>query len=68
MLISSIFLVQNSFYASQLLRTATQDNVRSVTEILATDIRMVADSGVIVATDTQLVVRSPMLLAVVCGS
>lgn len=68
MLISSIFLVQNSFYAGQLLRTATQDNVRSVTEILATDIRMVADSGVIVATDTQLVIRSPMLLAVVCGS
>jgi hypothetical protein len=68
MLVSSVFLVQNNFYASQLLRTATQDNARSVTELLSADIRMVADSGVIVANESQLVIRSPMLLAVVCGS
>lgn len=66
-LISSVFLVQTDFYGTQLQRTAAQDNARSVTELISTELRTVMGGGFVVAEDTLLVVRSPISLSVVCA-
>jgi len=67
-LISSVFLVQTDFYGTQLQRTAAQDNARSVTELISTELRTVMAGGIVVANGDQLVVRSPISLAVVCAT
>lgn len=67
MLVATTFLVQNRYYATQLARTATQDNARMVTEMVASELRSLTDSAVVVAANRQLVVRSPMVMAVVCA-
>ena len=66
-LVSTVFLVQNNFFSRQVARTATQDNARSVTELIGSDVRSVTDDGIVVADHRQLVVRSPMVLAAVCA-
>lgn len=66
-LVSTVFLVQNQYYALQLERSAAQDNVRMVTETVASEIRSVMQGGVVIAQNTRLVVRSPLVLGVVCG-
>jgi len=66
-LVSTVFLVQTDFYGTQLQRATAQDNARSVTEIVATELRTVMGGGIEIASDTQLVVRSPIVLAVVCA-
>ena len=67
-LIGTVFLVQTNFYATQLQRTAAQDNARAVTELISRELRTTMDGGFVVANDTQLVVRSPISLAVVCAT
>lgn len=66
-LVATTFLVQNRYYAVQLARTTAQDNARMVTEMVASELRSLTDSAVVVATNRQLVVRSPMVMAAVCG-
>ncbi len=66
-LVSTVFLVQNQFYALQLERSAAHDNARAVTETVASEIRSVMAGGVVVAENQRLVARSPMILGVVCG-
>jgi type II secretory pathway pseudopilin PulG len=66
-LVGTTFLVQNRYYATQLARTMAQDNARMVTEMVASELRSLTDSAVIVAANRRLVVRSPMVMAVVCG-
>ncbi len=67
MLVATTFLVQNRYYATQLARTATQDNARMMTEMVASELRSLTDSAVVVATNRQLVVRSPIVMAVMCA-
>jgi len=66
-LVGTTFLVQNRYYATQLARTTTQDNARTVTEMVASELRGLTDSAVVIATNQRLVVRSPMVMAVVCA-
>ena len=66
-LVGTTFLVQNNYHATQLARTAAQDNARMVTEIVASEIRSVMRGGVRVAANRRLEVRSPMVLGVVCA-
>jgi hypothetical protein len=66
-LVSTVFLVQNDFFSRQVVRSVAQDNARGVTDVIASDVRSVMDSGIVVANHRELVVRSPMALAVVCA-
>jgi hypothetical protein len=66
-LVSTVFLVQNQYYALQLERSATQDNARVVTETVASEIRSIMEGGVVLAQNKRLVVRSPIVLGVVCA-
>lgn len=66
-LVSTVFLVQNQYYAIQLERSAAQDNARAVTEMVASEIRSTMFGGVVIAESDRLVVRAPMVLGVVCG-
>lgn len=66
-LVSTVFLVQNQYYAIQLERSAAHDNARVGTEMVASEIRSVPLGGVTRAENKRLQVRSPMLLGVVCG-
>jgi hypothetical protein len=66
-LVSTTFLVQNQYYSSQTLRAAAHDNARTATERMASEVRSVMRDGLITAGARTLVVRSPMLLAVVCN-
>lgn len=67
-LVGTTFLVQNQYYAVQVERSAAQDNARMVTEMVASEIRSAGKSGVVMAQNKRLVVRSPMALAVICAS
>jgi len=65
-LVTSVFLVQNSFYASVAERSEVQDNLRSVTQLIASEARGVAPGGVLVADSTRFAFRVPMRVAGVC--
>lgn len=67
-LVSQVFLIQNQYYAVQLSRSQAHDNVRMVTEIVGGELRSLMADGVQVAENKQLVIRSPMLLGVVCAT
>ena len=67
-LVSTVFLVQNQYYAFQLKRASAQDNVRSVTELVTSDLRAVPRRGLTFAQSTRLVFRAPVALAAVCGA
>jgi hypothetical protein len=66
-LVSHVFLVQNRFYSTQIVRTGVQDNVRVATELMAREIRTTMEDGVVVAGPRTLSVRSPIVIGVVCN-
>jgi hypothetical protein len=66
-LVSTTFLVQNQYYSSQTLHAAAHDNARTATERMALEVRSVMEDGFVTAGARTLVIRSPMLLAVVCN-
>ncbi|MGD8318938.1 MAG: prepilin-type N-terminal cleavage/methylation domain-containing protein [Gemmatimonadota bacterium] len=66
-LVSTVFLAQNRYYALQISRSAAHDNARVMTEVMAGELRSVARGGFVVARDTLLEVRSPMTVAAVCA-
>jgi hypothetical protein len=68
MLVSSVFLVQNEYYASQLSRAHAHDNVRMVTELIGGELRSVMGDGIVLAENKRLAIRSPMVLGVVCAT
>lgn len=67
-LVSTVFLVQNRYYQTQLARTEAHDAARVMTETIASELRSVARGGVKVAESDRMVVRSPIVLAAVCSS
>jgi len=67
-LVGTTFLVQNRYYAVQLQRTAAQDNARTVTDMITSEIRSTMKGGVVTAENKKLIIRSPIALAVVCAS
>ena len=66
-LVSSTFLVQNNYYATQSQRTGAHDNARVATELIAREVRQIMDAGVVVAGPRTLVLRSPIVLGAVCS-
>ena len=66
-LVSTTFLVQNQYQATQVHRAAAQDNARSATDLLVGELRSSMRDGVILAGNRTLTVRSPVALATVCG-
>ena len=65
-LVSSVFLAQNDFYRSVLQRARVQDNLRVVTDLIASEVRGVASGGVITAESRRFVVRLPIVMGGVC--
>ena len=65
-LVSSVFLTQNNFYRTVVQRTRVQDNLRVVTDLIASEIRGVAGGGVTIAESGRLVVHLPIAYAGVC--
>ena len=65
-LVSTTFLIQNQYYSSQILATGAHDNARAATELMASEIRSVMESGITVAGARTLTIRTPMVLATVC--
>jgi prepilin-type N-terminal cleavage/methylation domain-containing protein len=65
-LVSHVFLVQNRFFSTQILRTGVQDNVRAATELMAREIRTTLEDGVVVAGPRTLTLRSPIVIGVIC--
>lgn len=66
LLVSSTFLVQNTYYASQTQLTGAHDNARVATELIASELRSTMGGGVVVAGARTLTIRSPMALGVIC--
>lgn len=66
-LVSTVFLVQNRYYALQLQRSVAHDNARTATELVSGELRSVMRGGFVVAERERMVVRSPIVLAVVCN-
>lgn len=67
-LVGTTFMVQNRYYAVQVERSAAQDNARMVTDLISSELRSIMKGSVVTAGNKQLVVRSPMTLAVVCAN
>ena len=65
-LVSSVFLTQNNFYRTVVQRTRVQDNLRVVTDLIASEVRGVAGGGVTLAETRRFVVRLPILMGGVC--
>jgi prepilin-type N-terminal cleavage/methylation domain-containing protein len=68
LLVGALFLVQNDFYAQTMLRTQVQENARAMTEMVAADIRSVALGSAIIADSSRLVLRTPLITGMVCGT
>lgn len=67
-LVSTVFLVQNRYYSTQVQRAAVHDNTRVVTDIVAAELRSTMAGGVTLAENDSLTVRAPMVLAFVCAT
>jgi prepilin-type N-terminal cleavage/methylation domain-containing protein len=67
MLVGAVFLAQNDFYSNVLMRSQVQENARAMSELVATEVRSIGDSAIIVADSSNLVVRAPLAMFSVCG-
>ncbi len=65
-LVASVFLTQNNFYRTVVQRTRVQDNLRVVTDLIASEVRGVAGGGVTTAESRRFVVRLPIAMGGVC--
>ena len=65
-LVSTTFLIQNQYYSGQIQATGAHDNARAATELIASEIRSVMQSGITVAGKKTLTIRTPMTMMVVC--
>lgn len=66
MLVTSVFLVQNNFYADVQRRSAVHESVRSVTEMLSGEVRAIPKGGFVSAAYYRLVYRTPLAIGGVC--
>ncbi len=65
-LVSTVFLTQNNFYRTVVQRTGVQDNLRVVTDLIASEVRGVAGGGVTLAQSRHFRVRLPIAMGGVC--
>ena len=66
-LVSSVFLTQNNFYRMVVQRTRVQDNLRIVTDLIASEVQGVAGGGVTLAQSRRFRVRLPIAMGGVCA-
>jgi hypothetical protein len=64
--VTSVFLVQNNFYADVQRRTAVHESVRSVTEMLSQEVRSIPKGGFVDAQYFDLIYRTPLAVGGVC--
>ena len=67
-LVSSVFLTQNAFYRNVVQRARVQENLRVVTDLIASEVRGVAGGGVTTAESRRFVVRLPIAMGGVCDN
>lgn len=65
-LVSSVFLAQNNFFATVSNQSTVQDNVRTMTAVLASEIRGISPGGVRLAAADRFAVRVPLAIGGVC--
>jgi Tfp pilus assembly protein PilW len=53
-MVGAVFLVQNEFFAWILLRSQVQENARSITELVGSEMRSVVANGGILADSSRL--------------
>ena len=61
-LVASVFWAQNDFYALVVERAKVHDNLRVVSDLIASEIRGVSGGGVTTAQSRQFVVRLPLAM------
>ena len=65
-LVASVFWAQNDFYALVVERAKVHDNLRVVSDLIASEIRGVSGGGVTTAQSRQFVVRLPLAMGGIC--
>ena len=65
-LVASVFLAQNDFYGLVMGRSKVQDNLRVVSDLIASEIRGISEGGVLLAQSKRFVVRLPLAVGGVC--
>jgi hypothetical protein len=67
-LVTSVFLVQNQFYADTVARASLHENVRGATSFITGQLKTVASGGVVVAEADSVVFRFPLVVGGVCDT
>ena len=65
-LVASVFWAQNDFYAMVVERAKVHDNLRVVSDLIASEIRGVSGGGVTTAQSRRFVIRLPLAVGGVC--
>jgi hypothetical protein len=65
-LVSQVFLAQNSFYAKSVGRSFADDAIRTTSEFLGAELRGAVVGGVVVATQRRAVLRSAIAVGGIC--
>lgn len=66
-LVTTVFLVQNQFYADVLRRSEVQEEVRSVTELIRSEISSIPAGGVLRAQEDQFAFRTAVAIGGICA-
>ncbi len=67
LLAGNLFLVQGDFYGFLVRRAEAQDNARSISDVVSSDLRSIMGGGLVVADSSRLVIRRPITLGGVCA-
>ena len=66
-LVTSVFLVQNEFYADAVKKSALQESVRGAVALVSSDLRGVGAGGIVSAESDSVTFRVPLVMGGVCG-
>ncbi|MFC1575415.1 PilW family protein [Gemmatimonadota bacterium] len=66
-LVASVFLVQNDFYADSVARSGLNENVRSAVSLVSSELRAVSFGGIVAAEPDSVVFRVPLAVGGVCA-
>ncbi len=67
LLVTSVFVVQNDFFADVVRRSQLQESVRSGLSFVEQDLRAVPAAGVVTAEADRIVFRAPLTVGGVCA-
>jgi Tfp pilus assembly protein PilV len=66
-LVTTVFFAQNQFYSEATLRSHVQENARSVTQFVTSELQSAGTEAFQLAENRQLRVRKPLALGIVCA-